>query len=162
MKTSILIKCEKQLSALLKRMLRVADDKKELLASIGNYVKESTRLRFVDQRGPNGETWASVRRRGTPLRNTSTHLFNAINYKVSGDSVVVGVPYAWAVVHQLGATIKPKSGKRLVFKVPGSGWKDGFVFPRSVQIPARPFFGVNTDDEREIRAIIGRRIRGEA
>jgi phage virion morphogenesis protein len=156
-KTEIVIKGEKVFTKF-KRMLRVAENKSEVLSAIGNHIKESTRLRFVDQRGPNGEVWAPVRRGGTPLRNTSTHLFNAINYKVSGDSVFVGVPHAWAVVHQLGATIKAK-GKKLAFVVPGSKDK---VFVNSVQIPARPFFGVNADDAREIRSIIRSKIVGSA
>jgi len=144
-------------TALLGRMMRAADGATETLASIGDYVKESTRRRFIESRAPDGAPWKPVLRGGTPLRNTSTHLFNAISYRVGADSVTVSVPHAWAAAHQFGAQIKPKNGKYLRFRYPG-----GYATVKGVTIPARPFFGINRDDSDAIGAIIRNRIAGSA
>lgn len=126
------------------------------LAAIGNAIKESTRLRFVDGRGPGGARWAPVLRGGAPLRNTSTHLMNRISSVVSGDSVFVGVPFGWAAVHQFGAVIRAKSAPWLRFKI-GNRW----ARKKSVTIPARPMFGIDADDRITIIGILRRSLAGE-
>lgn len=121
----------------------------EVLESIGAAVANSTKLRFNDGRAPDGTPWAAVLRGGRPLRDTGVHLMNAVTYRVEGSTVLVGVPPAWASVHQFGATIRAKNVPYLRFKV-GNRW----ARKKQVTIPARPFLGLSEDDENEISLIL--------
>lgn len=74
-------------------------------------------------------------------------------YVVSDDGVEVGTNVIYAAVHQFGATIKPKGGKALVFKV---GNPPRVVKAQSVTIPARPVLptnGLPADYEADVQAI---------
>lgn len=126
-------------------------DPRAYLTPIGALIKESTRLRFVSSSGPNGESWPPVLRGGSPLRNTGVHLMNAISYRVEGASVTVGVPYAWAAVHQFGKTITAKNAKYLAFRI-----GKAFIRKRSVRIPARPFLGLSPVDRTDIVSTLRR------
>lgn len=134
------------------RLIRVGQNPP--LAAIGNAIKESTRLRFHDGRGPSGIPWKPVIRGGSPLRNTGL-LMNSVSSQVTGNSVFVGVPYFWAAVHQFSATITAKTAPFLRFKV-GGRWAS----KRSVTIPARPIFGISVDDRIELIGIIRRALVG--
>lgn len=124
---------------------RLGGDPANYLPAVGGVVKESTRMRFITGQGPDGRPWAPVIRGGSPLRDTGTHLMNSVNFQVQGNSVTVGVPYAWASVHQFGKTIHAKNAPFLMFKI-GNAW----VRKRTVTIPARPMFGINGQDRTEI------------
>ena len=91
----------------------------------------------------------AVGRGGQPLRNTGTHLMNAVSYSVEGNSVSVGVPPAWASVLQFGGTISAKNSPFMKFKI-GNQW----VQKKSVKIPARPFLGGSTSDQEDIVQIL--------
>jgi phage virion morphogenesis protein len=140
------------------KAVEAIDKPRALLDAVGAALVASTKMRFVDGKGPNGEPWAAVLRGGQPLRNTGVHLMNAVSHRVEnnadGWSVTVGVPYAWAAVHQFGATINAKSAPWLRFKV-GDRW----ARKKSVTIPARPFLGLGPDDRREIAGIISSALR---
>jgi len=75
-------------------------------------------------------------------------------------SGLVGVNAIYGAVHQFGATIRPKSGKSLVFRLGGKT-----VFARKVTIPARPFLPFSVDGklipaaQRGVRAAIETKIR---
>lgn len=125
------------------------------LAPIANAIKESTRLRFADGRGPDGAAWKPVLRGGSPLRNTGV-LMNSVNASVQGNTAFVGVPYFWAAVHQFGATISAKAAPWLRFKV-GNRWAK----KKSVTIPARPMFGIDAEDRITIIGILRRSLVGE-
>jgi phage gpG-like protein len=89
---------------------------------------------------------------------TRTHIYNALHAVASNESVVVGVPYAWARVHQFGATIRAKNVPYLRFLIRGKGWAS----KKQVTIPARPWLGVSTDDSTAIVGIIGRALQNAA
>lgn len=135
--------------ATMDRLAALADNPAKFLDPIGALLRSSTQLRFNDSTGPDGSPWAAVLRGGKPLRDTGVHLMNAVNHRVEGNSVLVGVPPPWATVHQFGATITAKNAKALRFKI-GDRW----VTKKSVTIPARPFLGISTEDETGIRDII--------
>jgi phage gpG-like protein len=63
----------------------------------------------------------------------------------------------YAAIHQLGGTIAAKDAPYLKFKI-GDRWAS----KKSVTIPARPFLGLDDDDEREIVRIGEDWIAGEA
>lgn len=131
------------------RMIARGHDKTRLLDAIGNTVKEQTRLRFVTGTAPDGAKWKPVLRGGQPLRDTGVHLMNALSHRVQGDSVLVGVPYAWAATHQYGATIHAKVAKYLRFKI-GKQWAS----KKQVTIPARPIFGIGPADRDELADVV--------
>lgn len=142
--------------AALDRMLASGRNPRPYLDAIGNALAESTRLRFVDGKSPAGAPWAAVLRGGKPLRDTGAHLMNAVSHRLDSDkSVLVGVPYAWARVHQFGSTITAKMAPYLWFKI-GNRW----ARKKSVTIPARPFLGVSAADRSAIAGILRSRILG--
>jgi phage gpG-like protein len=77
---------------------------------------------------------------GQPLVDTG-RLRRSITHKSDATGVTIGTNIkaksgaSIAAVHQFGATIKPKNGKRLVFPGPGGG----LVFAKRVVIPQRAF-----------------------
>lgn len=131
------------------------------LGAVASTVKEQTRRRFASGVSPEGSKWAPVLRGGSPLRDTGTHLMNAISYVVRKDEAFVGVPYAWAKVHQFGATIRVKRAPYLRFKV-GRGKSAVWARKKQVRIPARAFFGVNAADQREIIEVLADVLRYSA
>lgn len=145
-----------EVRAAFQRMLAGGASPREYLDAIGNTVAQNTRLRFIESRSPEGAPWRRVLRGGQPLRDTGTHLMNAISHRVEGDSVVVGVPYAWASVHQFGAIIRAKLRPYLRFKV-GQRWAS----KKEVTIPARPFLGISADDRIGITQILQRVLVGK-
>jgi phage gpG-like protein len=157
--TGDLKKLERKLKALREPQLR------RVASSIGEQLVSSTIRRFNDQRDPDGNAWkphasATVRaglskksftkfgtlrkpaRRkleGRKILIQSARLRNSISSKVSGTSVAVGTNVIYARVHQLGGT-KGTTGKL------------------KVNIPARPFLGINAEDQAEIKRMLERHV----
>lgn len=131
------------------RMIAAGSDKRGLLDVTGQTVQEQTRLRFHDGVAPDGSKWKPVLRGGSPLRDTGVHLMNALSHRVEGNSVLVGVPFAWASVHQFGKTIKAKKAPYLRFRI-GDRW----ARKKQVTIPARPIFGINHNDRDELVEVL--------
>lgn len=137
----------------LKKMAKVTDPARrtDLFDHFGYYLLSSTQQRFIDQVGPDGRKWKPSARAkqqgGSTLRNSGM-LFSSLTYQAAADSVVVGSNKIYAGIHQLGGTIRPKSAKKLAFRV-GSG----FVFVDKVTMPARPYLGVNDADREELENI---------
>ena len=92
---------------------------------------------FEESIDPMGKPWKKLRlsKRPRPLLHTKKLYWNIMMDKKSGRIWVRNTP--WAVVHQLGATIKPKNKPYLRFKSRESGkW---YTFNK-VKIPSRQFF----------------------
>lgn len=123
---------------------------------IGEFILESTKDRFKDEKGSDGKTWKPSYRAkssgGKTLTDNAT-LKNSLHYKATSKKVDVGTNIIYAAVHQQGKTIKAKSAKYLKFRV-GSRW----AAKEEVEIPARPFLGINKDDKQEIKQIVQDRI----
>ena len=119
---------------------------------VGMYLVSSTQQRFEDGQAPNGSYWLPSGRSkedgGQPLTDQG-HLRDSISYEADEDGAEVGTDMIYAAVHQFGALIMPKDpGGYLVFRA-----GDGFVKVKSVTIEARPYLGINSEDERVIREI---------
>ena len=132
-----------------------------MLSEMGEAVVESTRLRFTDGKGPDGNKWAPLsaatllrrRKKGKgaqPLLDTG-RLRNSITKRVEPRSVWIGTNVVYARTHQFGAA-KGAFGTGKYKTRKGS-----FPIPWG-NIPARPFLGFSRDDQAEIVAIIQRRI----
>lgn len=86
------------------------------------------------------------------LGRVSGDLARSVNYKVSGNRVVIGSNLPYAGIHEFGGTIKAKRGPFLTFKI-GKSW----VSVNRVVIPARPFLRpALKDSEPAMRSIIQR------
>lgn len=104
-------------------------------ATIGRVLVNRIRLCFKMGIDPWGNPWQALKlRKGQPLRDTG-RLNRSITSRVDKDGVTVGTNVFYAPVHQFGATIVPKTAKRLVF--PGPSGR--MIFAKKVSIPARPF-----------------------
>ena len=146
-----------------------------LLADLGEYVVQSTQERFRTSTAPDGSRWQAnsentylsilgsqhtgndglLNNRGInrvaskrPLVGDGT-LMRDIHYQISGNLLLVGSNLIYSATHQFGATIKPKNGKSLSWKIGNVS-----VFAKQVVIPARPYLGISVADEVEMVAII--------
>jgi len=111
-----------------------------VFATVGSIIRNRIRLCFKLGIDPWGSPWAALKiRKGQPLRDTG-RLQASITSRPDSTGVTIGTNLQnngvrYPAVHQFGATIEPKTGKRLVF--PGPGGK--LIFAKKVTIPARPF-----------------------
>lgn len=127
-------------------------------ATLANAMRTSTRKRFKDGVCPDGKPWKpSIRAKesnGKTLVDTA-RLRNSIRAKSDNTGFAVGTNVVYARHHQFGDSkpvlIKAKTGHGLRFKVGGRWITKHSV---RVQIPARPFLGINKDDIAEIRATL--------
>lgn len=108
------------------------------MAEIGRKLQTLIQVGFKTSRSPYGLPWAKLSvRDGKPLLDTG-RLRSSINYRVgkNGEAyhVDVGTNVQYADMHQYGETIYPVKGQYLRFK-----GAHGFIFAKSVTIPARPF-----------------------
>jgi phage virion morphogenesis protein len=144
-----------ELSAVLTRLR----EPRGMWDNIGASLVVSTQHRFEAGVSPEGSPWPpSIRARlggGRTLIDTG-RLMASLTHIASDPGIEVGTNVLYAAVHQLGATIKPKSAAALKFKI-GDRWATA----SQVTIPARPFLGIDGDDEREIVAIAEDWIAGE-
>jgi phage virion morphogenesis protein len=127
---------------------------------IGASLVASTQRRFEDGSAPDGSPWPpSIRALATGGKTLidSARLFQSITHEASDTGVAVGTNVLYAAIHQLGGTIAAKDAPYLKFKI-GDRWAS----KKSVTIPARPFLGLDDDDEREIVRIGEDWIAGEA
>ena len=96
---------------------------------------------------------------GKTLTQTGT-LRNSINTKTTDDGFAVGTNDIRAATHQFGdqRTITPKSKKALRFEYNGA---EVFAKKADITIPARPFLGINKDDEDELFGMLEDYFRGQ-
>ncbi|GHV76499.1 virion morphogenesis protein [Spirochaetia bacterium] len=135
-------------------------DRSRLLQSIGVEMEAQTQERFDTQKSPDGDSWKALAQKTTAyyaskgllgarsiLVGEGT-LRDSITSEVQGGawSTLVGATMEYAAVHQFGAEIKPKSAKALF--VPGYGKL------QKVNIPARPYIGVSSDDVKAIENVV--------
>lgn len=129
-----------KIRAALSNLADKTDNLRPVLLSIGELLMTSTKHRFVTTTAPNGDKWAlnSVlstllyKDGDTPLTGETGLLMKTINYQMqSNSSVEIGSPMEYAAMQQFGGT-------KAEFP---HLWGD---------IPARPFLGLSSDDEKNI------------
>lgn len=132
---------------------RAFGDIEPLMSGIGLYLEGATIDRFDREQAPDGAGWSkSIRARvdGGKTLSDSGQLRGSITSEASGNQVAVGTNKIYAGVHQFGATISAKSAPFLMFNLPGGL---GLRKVKEVQIPARPFLGLSSEDETELLAM---------
>lgn len=139
-----------ELGAALKRV----ENPRGLFDQLGAALVSSTQHRFETETDPAGNPWPESLRKqlvgGRTLTMTAA-LVQSITHEATDSSVAVGTNVIYAAIHQMGGTIKAKTPQGLRFRGAGnSGW----VRKDEVTIPARPFLGVDKDDESMISRIV--------
>jgi len=136
-------------------------DRKTVHQLVGEVLLDRHRERFLDEITPGGKKWPRLspvtlanRRSPKGILRDSGELFRSIHMKASSDNVQVGtnLNHPKVMVHQHGATIKPKSVKSLV--IPGGKDSNRPVFAKSAKIPARPYIGIGKGDEDEVMEVL--------
>ena len=122
---------DSQWQTALDSLQRVGADLSRPLREVGEYLVSETTERFKVGKAPDGSAWSAPQRGGTPLVDHG-HLRDSVTYAVRHGEVMVGSGMVYAAIHQFGG----KAGRG-----------------RRVNIEARPFLGVNDDDNREIGRI---------
>lgn len=157
------------------------DGLEDLLRDLGEYLLRSTRERAGREVSPDGAVWRALsprykrakekKRAGLPILAFDRHMLgDRLAFQVEGDSVLVGTSALYGAIHQFGGTVKiPARETDLHFKRDSRTGEVGqrFVKPRysqfsqratipahQVRIPARPWLGLSTEDEDEVRAIV--------
>lgn len=109
---------------------------RELAANIAEEAIELVKQGFEEERDPYGNAWAELQcRDGRILRDTGVMLQSLHVQEATETQVTIAMGVWYAIVHQTGKTIVPRTAKALRFMVRGKP-----VFAQRVEIPARPFF----------------------
>jgi phage virion morphogenesis protein len=137
---------DREVRALLARLGAAADDLAPAMKRVGAAIEADTGRRFEEGAGPGGTRWPPSLRatlQGGRTLVDRGRLSDSITYEAGARSVRVGTNVIYAAIHQFGGTIRAKGGGRLGFRLADGGFRS----PSRVSIPARPFLGI--DDEQE-------------
>lgn len=128
----------------------------EPLAEIfGAYLESSTLERFEFETAVDGSKWTpSIRAReeGGQTLTDSSQLKSSIHADPADGSVRWGSNKIYARMMNDGGTIRAKGEGNLTFALPGGL---GFRSMKEITIPARPYLGINAEDEAELIRIAG-------
>lgn len=142
---------------------RRAGNARGLYENIGASLVTSTQRRFETGIAPDGSPWPPSMRAlatgGKTLIDTA-RLMQSITYRATNSGVEVGTNVIYAAIHQLGGDINQAARQQVIHFFAKANKKATFaqkvsVGARTVRMPARPFLGVDRDDEREIAALTG-------
>lgn len=137
----------------LRRLIKLGENPKPLLAQIAFLGENQTRERFSTETGPDGQKWKdSLRKKlfGGKTLTQDGHLGDSITSKATDKEASWGSNRIYAAIHQFGGVIRAKTSKGLAFQL-ASGDN---VVTRQVTMPARPFLGVSNADERDITDLV--------
>lgn len=155
---------------------QAAPDTGPLMPRLGEYLQRSTQQRFKTQTAPDGTPWAPLSERYAKRKKQNKdkiltlrgYLRRYIHYQVQDDHTVeVGSNQKYAAIHQFGGTIaQAPQSRKMRFRTDGgrtlfAGQRHKNAEERwvtrgayQVEIPARPYLGLSTQDTSEIRDII--------
>jgi len=145
----------------LMQVIALGHDPAPIMQEIAAYGENSTLERFDSETGPDGKKWKqSLRARltGGKTLTDKGHLRDSITSESGRDWAQWGSNKIYARIQQLGGVIKPKSSKKLRFRLANGGWRT----VSQVTLPARPYLGISHEDEAEILALIRDRLAGTA
>lgn len=142
---------DRRIQDVLTRLIATGQSLEPVMRGIADYGETSTQGRFKTETAPDGSKWKPNLRGGKILKQRM-HLQDSITRDSGEDFAEWGsdTSVTYAAIHQFGGVIRPKNKPYLTFKVPGGGFRR----VKQVTIPARPFVGINADDEANILDII--------
>ncbi|MDI3326771.1 phage virion morphogenesis protein [Pontibacterium granulatum] len=173
-----------QLQDALNRLLQLTRNTKPVMAEIAEYLHGQSREHFDKEQSPNGTPWAPLKDatkarksdQGVPvdkiLHGQTLHLRDTIFPFWSDDEAGVSTgpgTEAYAAAHQFGTEgmkidvpahqrlIDQAFGNRLPFPV----WVNVGAYSFTGNLPARPYFGLGPEDEREVLGILEGEILGQ-
>ncbi len=145
------------------------DHPKPMFDAIGASLVTSTQHRFDEQHGPDGTPWPPSMRalaEGGKTLEETLRLYQSITVEADDAGVAVGTNVVYAAIHQFGGTIaKPERTQTIyrrydaradelspqfVKKSKSNFVQDVSVSAHEITMPARPFLGMDTDDEAEV------------
>jgi len=148
---------DREVNAALNRLIALGQSPREVMQDIAAIGESSTRDRFRDGIGPDGNAWKPSRRameRGGKTLIDSNRLLSSMTSQSGADFAEWGTNVIYAAIHQVGGDIRPKTARGLFFKV-----ADGsFRRVKKVTIPARPYLGINAEDEANIVDIVNQHL----
>lgn len=145
-----------QIAGLLADLERATGDLTPALSAIGQYGETSTRMRFERGVGPGGTPWPpSLRalREGGQTMVASSRLRDSLTHRASATTAEWGTNVIYAGIHQTGGQVRAKTRKGLRFRI-GGQW----VTVAAVEIPARPFLGIDEADTAAIAGLLRRHL----
>lgn len=148
-----------------------------IMDEIGSALVASTLRRFETETGPDGQGWpalsrSTLRQRGHTARmlQAQGHLRQSITHRATASAVEVGTNLVYAAIHQFGGQIQRyaasmpiyrrqadlQSGRaaRFVKKSKSDFMSYHSVGAHTVTIPARPYLGLDAEDQSAIAEII--------
>lgn len=142
--------------AVLNRLIATGQSPRDVMRDIAVYGENSTQLRFDNQISPDGKRWKPSHRGVNTLKGEGHHLFDSIVSDSGEDHSEWGADTSviYAAIHQFGGVIRPKNKPYLTFKLPDGSFRR----VKQVTIPARPFIGINQQDEENIIDIVNRHL----
>lgn len=144
---------DRRIQQVLSRLIETGQNLAPVMEDIATYGETSTRDRFKDGIGPDGTPWKQsqrVQERGGKTLIDHGHLLDSIVNNAGKDFAEWGSNAIYAAIHQAGGEIRPKNKSALFFRLPdGTGRR-----VKKVTIPARPFLGINAEDEQNIIDIV--------
>lgn len=159
------------------RMAKLGANPAPIMADIAAYGEQSTRLRFRNQAGPDGRAWLPskrVKKRGGMTLQLTTRLLRSVSHRSSINLAEWGSNVVYARIHQGGgkierlafsstlrlrtgrggALLRQENNSRLAVFAKASHKRAVerryTVEAHSINMPARPFVGINADDGREL------------
>jgi phage virion morphogenesis protein len=141
----------------LTRLISFGRSPVKAMDEIAFYGENSTRERFNDQRGPDGQSWLPsqrVQQHGGKTLVQDRHLLDSIVSQSGSDSAEWGAGVIYAAIHQFGGEIHAKNAKSLFFRLPDGSARS----VKKVTIPPRPYLGFNAEDEANVIDIINRHL----
>jgi phage virion morphogenesis protein len=150
------------------------------LNDIAEYLHMSTDARARRQVAPDGTPWAPLsprtlaRKKGNKILRDSGALLDTLRHQVTDDGLDFGTDRPYGAIHQDGGKIEHAArSQQVYFKEKGGVVGNRFVKKsksnfaqwvthgaRSVEMPARPYLGLSTEDEAEILEIVSDYLKG--
>lgn len=121
----------------LSTLIERGEDLSPVMEAIAELGRAKTHESFQTQTSPSGEKWKPswrAQHQGGKTLIDKGILKGSIGTTFDERSASWGFGMKYGIVHQLGATIKPKNGKSLAF----TGADGHLRFAKQVKIPARP------------------------
>ncbi len=150
------------------------------LNDIAEYLHMSTDARARRQVAPDGTPWAPLsprtlaRKKGNKILRESGALLDTLRHQVTDDGLDFGTDRPYGAIHQDGGKIEHAArSQQVYFKEKGGVVGNRFVKKsksnfaqwvthgaRSVEMPARPYLGLSSEDEAEILEIVSDYLKG--
>ncbi|MXY18020.1 MAG: phage virion morphogenesis protein [Acidobacteria bacterium] len=150
------------------------DRARDMFDDIGGKLVESTLERFEREHGPDGQAWKPSQRaleEGGQTLTDKGYLRNSITHVARRDGVDVGTNVPYGAIHQFGGEIQQQArsqvlafaarGGRFTSRAAASRRRAGTVRvafasigARAINMPARPYLGLDEGDRREVERIV--------